>query len=752
MSIREFLRWEDTEFGLRVVLGGGIPLFLFYFLGLPDVGLMLMVGSTFISGIDIPAELPRKLRLMTFSLIATPIVFMTIAFSHPYPYLFYSILAGFIFLSSYLAPFSFHFGKVAFMSNLAIMLSLSFVSSLSDPNDIFHTAFLIFAGGLWYMLFASLMHFIQRPIQVTRRVSDVLSRTADYFTTRSHLFDPNANRDQIILQLAEKQAFLSDAHEKVRAMLMRDFDYSLLTHKRLGRMLHFFASLVDLFDEALATSWKLQEATELMENPELKKSFGDINTSIADLLKMMEAFLNRETNITDLYQSWKKLEMKSREIKYKMDRMRHELGPHQESSDNYHAFKPIQIYVAEQMDTLEYMIMILEGNNENIATIKGKDLHHFETRDRLRLEQLRSHLTFKSGYFRYALRVVITAMTAYFLIRILGFENPNWALFTVLVILKPGYRVSQERLVWRVLGTALGVAVAYGLFYLLEPGHFLSSVVFLAAFFGGFAFLTRNYTIASGFFTVYILFLYAFLDRNMETSAFFRFSNTLLAAILSVFAIRLLFPYWEKRSIKYFLSHFLHSSHHYLSEIYHQLKSPGFDLTSYRLARKDAQLAMGDFTHAYHRILAEPRNKRGNISEMKVWIYYSSSILAVCSNIGIFLRREPEYRLDQHELREYFEWILNYFDHIIHSLDQENQRSFTEKYSNKIHELNKEHHRLRKEINQLASGYTEIYISTIHEYFLVHELITLYHLLERLEDVTSGSTMLLGETIHIAYN
>src|SRR5690606_9216583 len=114
----EFLKAEDTEFGLRVVLGGGIPLFLFYFLGHPDVGLMMMVGSTFISGIDIPAELPRKLRLMTFSLISTPIVFMTIAFCHPYPVLFYPVLAAFIFLFAFIAPFSFHFGKVAFMSNL----------------------------------------------------------------------------------------------------------------------------------------------------------------------------------------------------------------------------------------------------------------------------------------------------------------------------------------------------------------------------------------------------------------------------------------------------------------------------------------------------------------------------------------------------------------------------------------------------------------------------------------------------------
>ncbi len=752
MRIREFLKAEDTEFGLRVVLGGGIPLFLFYFLGHPDVGLMMMVGSTFISGIDIPAELPRKLRLMTFSLISTPIVFMTIAFCHPYPVLFYPVLAAFIFLFAFIAPFSFHFGKVAFMSNLAIMLSLSFVSTLSNLIEIFYTASLLFTGGLWYMIFASLMHFIQRPMQVTRRVSDVLARTADYFTTRSHLFDPNSDRENIALQLAEKQASLTDAHEKVRALLMKDFDYPRLTHSRLGRMLHFFASLVDLFDEALATSWKLQETAELLENPQLQKSFGDINESIATILQMMEAFLNNEMSMSDLQQSWNQLEIKSQEVRQKMELMRHKIGNRQESSDTYHAFKPIQIYIAEQMDTLEYMIMILQGKNDNLAPIKAKDLPYFETRDRLRMEQIRTHLTFRSGYFRYALRVVVTAMSAYFLIRALGFQNANWALFTVLVILKPGYRVSQKRLVWRVLGTTLGVLSAYGLFFVLEPGQFLSSVVFLIAFFGGFAFMTSNYTIASGFFTVYILFLYAFLDRNMETSAFFRFSNTLLAAILSVFSIRLLFPFWENRSVTYYLTHTLHETRNYLREIYQQLRSPGFDLTSYRLARKDAHLAMGVFIHAYQRILSEPKNKRGNTDELKIWIHYTSSCLAVCSNIGIFLRREPNYRLDQNGMGHYFEWILQYFDHIIHAVGKEHQSSYDEESLNKIHDLKKKHHRLQKQINHLASGYSEVYISTIHEYFLVHEMITLYHLLERMEDITYKSAVLSGGTANIAYS
>ncbi len=401
------------------------------------------------------------------------------------------------------------------------------------------------------------------------------------------------------------------------------------------------------------------------------------------------------------------------------------------------------------------MIEILEGTGTvslDHNHIQVKDLPYFETKDQLRIEQMRSHLTFQSGYFRYALRVMVTAMTAFFIIKFLGFQNPNWALFTVLVILKPGYRVSQKRLVNRVLGTSIGVFVAYGLFMVLHPGHLLSSVVFLGAFFGGFAFMNRNYSVASVFFTIYILFLYAFLDRNFEMSAFFRFTNTLLAAILSIFAIRRLFPYWENNSTKYFLANTMRDTKNYLRVIFQQLKSTETDLTSYKVARKDAQLSMGEFTHSYQRILAEPLSKRGNTSELSSWIQYTSSILAVCSNIGLFLRREPEYVLGQQYLQDYFEWIIAYFEEVLYSVEGSARITSKETSLKFVSELKEDHHRLKKEINRLASGYTEIYIARVHEYFIIHELLTLYHLIERIQNSTEESIILEEGNVQIEYS
>lgn len=753
MSIQKFLRSEDTELALRVVIGGGIPLLVLGFFGFQREALMVMIGSTFISGIDIPAELPRKLKLMSFSLIASPLIFATVSYASTIPVALFIILAVFIFLISFIAPFGFHFGKVAFMFNLAIMVALGFSVNMESTEGVLRSALLIFGGGLWYMAFASLMHFLLRPTQISRRISDVFQATSEYFEARSAFFEKGKDETLVSLNLAEKQAKLTDQHENVRAVLMRDFHYSSKINAPIGRLVHIFAALVDLFDEALATSWKIQETTDIMEDTSFHQLLFEVNTSIAKVLAQMGEYLNGGRPIGELLDMRQKIQDKTRSMEATLAEMEHQ-STGDSAGTGFYDFKTIQIYIDAQMNTLSFIVDLLEGTAKKPQWgIKEKDLPFFETRDQVRLEQMYSHFTFQSGYFRYALRVTITALIAYFFTKSLGFQHPHWAILTVLVILKPGYRVSRDRMIRRVIGTSAGVVIAYILFTLLSPNHFLSQILFLLAFFGGFAFANTNYAVASSFFTIYILFIYAFLDRSMEISAFFRMSNTILAAILSIFSIRFLFPYWENRNMKYFLVESLSATYDYLTNIFDELKKENKDLIRYKIGRKDAHLAMGKLTHSYQRILSEPKSKQGDVKEFSAWVLAASSLLSVSSNLGIFLRREPDYILDQPYLIDHFQSFLDYFKEIIDSIRATDPGEPDRRHAiEEIRKLKHDHDRLKNETRRLAHGYTAIYVARIHEYFIVHELLSLYHLVEHLDIRTRDSRILHTSQINIEYN
>ncbi|GAA5220904.1 hypothetical protein GCM10025777_15340 [Membranihabitans marinus] len=656
---------------------------------------------------------------------------------------------------SFLAPFSYHFGKVAFMSNLAIMLSLGFAANISGYEEILRATILLFCGGLWYMIFASVMHFIQRPIQSSRRISRTIQLTAEYLALRQQLLSATNVSKATTLELSKKQAQISESHEKVRGMLMRDYGYRVSPKSRMGKLLHIFAALVDLFDEAIASTGKLMELVQIEDHDEVKKMLIDINDLFITSLNHLQEKINHPQLVLEEETVRNTLRQKIVRLEEYMIQWRDGVQSEQNTEYDYRTFKSIQIYMDQQMKTLDLLFSYLKDQvHTTMQGVNPESIRHFQTHDRLDIHRLASHLTLKSGYFRYALRVAFTAMTAYFIAMLLNFQNPNWALFTSLVILKPGFKVSQKRLLYRVLGTGIGVILSFVIFVVIAPSHEWNILLFLIAFFGGFAFLNKNYAIASIFFTMYILFLYRFLDRAFIPSALFRFLDTGLAAILCIFSIRLLFPFWENKSIKYFLVDSLQASKTYFVSIYKGLLTKNQDITPYKIDRKEAQLKMSNLMTTYQRILTEPKSKQGNVNDYASWIMISSSLLSVCSNLGLFLQRHPNYVLERMYIIDYFEKIISYWDKILDMATTSNKE--IEDVNNEIAsmkmEMSSDINRLQDQIAKLSGGYTEITIHYIQEMIFVEELYKALELLENLDHTIRHFPVQDDHSIAIKYS
>src|SRR5690625_5624075 len=168
----------------------------------------------------------------------------------------------------------------------------------------------------------------------------------------------------------------------------------------------------------------------------------------------MGEYLNGDRPIGELLEMRQKIQDKTRSMETTLAEMERQSAG-DSAGTGFYDFKTIQINIDAQMNTLNFIVDLLEGTAEKPQWgIREKDLPFFETRDQVRLEQMYSHFTFQSGYFRYALRVTVTALIAYSFTRFLGFQHPHWAILTILVILKPVYRVSRERMIRRVIGTS----------------------------------------------------------------------------------------------------------------------------------------------------------------------------------------------------------------------------------------------------------------------------------------------------------
>ena len=124
--------------------------------------------------------------------------------------------------------------------------------------------------------------------------------------------------------------------------------------------------------------------------------------------------------------------------------------------------------------------------------------------------------TTNTPIFRHAARLTICMVAGYGLMQFLPPDSQNfWWLLTTLIITKPTFSETKQRLVQRVTGTFVGIGVATGLYMMSLP---VIPLVFIAvaAKFLFFWYFQQRYAIAVGCISVYVAILLQFYGLDAE--------------------------------------------------------------------------------------------------------------------------------------------------------------------------------------------------------------------------------------------
>ncbi|GHB55059.1 FUSC family protein [Persicitalea jodogahamensis] len=643
MTIKEYITSEDTESALRFLLGASLPLLVSLVLGYNELGLFLFLGCTFVFGIDIPIALPKKLGFMLLSGGLSALLFLVFTQVKAYPLLNAVMLFGVLFVINFLSPFSSNFSIVALLLNLSVMIGLSLAATVPTLSDGLQKAGYLLLGASWYILYALLMHPLQRPRQLRRRLQDCLRLTADYFSMQDGLLHSDRPGDEVLLALTQKQGGILAAHQQIREVLLREPMNITNPETFMGRATHFLANLVDLLELATASVSSLEALPDSPEKEKAKPLLLTLNDSIAAQLLLLEGRLVAGEQAPSTRDHDDAAERALQELTLFLDDQKQSLRGLVQVAESYRLLRRVQRNAEQELRLLRNLRDTLDRREVRLD-LPDEGLRRFALRDTIGWNYLRSHLSLQSGFFRYALRMALTATGAYFLAAALGLGNPSWALLTVLVILKPGFSLSRERLAHRTYGTLVGLAAGLAIYYLFRPGLILSLAIFLIAQFGAFSFVKRQYAVTTGFFTIFILFFYSYLQRGFMDAAYYRLLDTLLAAGLCWLAMRFVFPFWELQKLPGDVASALRANHDLLKNVLNQARTGESNVTEYKLYRKTAFLETDDLLSSYRLAQAEtPRQTEllGNAQRIALLIYTQLSLI---TNLGLFLKRNPDYR------------------------------------------------------------------------------------------------------------
>jgi uncharacterized membrane protein (TIGR01666 family) len=629
-QIRKFAESMNFANAVKVTIASVIPVILFAFLDNFKLGFTVAIGAFLIFPSDISSNLKHKVNgIIAAALIVSGSAFL-ISIAYPYNWIFYPLLMILVFLLSMISAYGSRATAVSFSGLLSISLVFS---TVHQGMDLLIHCGLMLAGALFYLLVSLAFYYLRPHRYAELQLADAMRLTSKYLKLRGDLWTIDANREKIIEKQLHLQVELNAIHENIREALISTRSNSGPSGQN-RKMLMVFISLVEILELALSTSF---------DHDKLHRKFRDRK-------KVIDTYQNLAYNLaTTLKRLSKSLESRDKYVS------KHNLF------DDLHALEQViaeyetalgQETISEGVYMLTTMLHYAEKQVEKINIVeraftlavfkpdfrdKDRDLEKFLTPQYYPLSILLENLSFSSAIFRHSLRLTITILLGFVIGKILPFQNVYWILLTIVVIMRPGYGLTKARSFQRIFGTIVGGLVAFGIISVVHNSYLISSFAIISMILG-FSFSSVNYKVGATFVTMYVVFLYGMLVPNIQDVVQYRILDTLAGAVLAFIANYFLWPSWEFMSIPVHLEKAIKANRNYLKEISVMYNKKGDVPVSYRLARKQAFIEIGNLMASFQRMVQEPKSKQKQLPQVYKLAVINHTLLSSLASLGTYIQ------------------------------------------------------------------------------------------------------------------
>jgi uncharacterized membrane protein YccC len=273
-----------------------------------------------------------------------------------------------------------------------------------------------------------------------------------------------------------------------------------------------------------------------------------------------------------------------------------------------------------------------------------------------------SNLTFQSVTFRHAIRLAAAAAIATAIAEALRLPRGYWAVVTVLVVLKPNFGGTIERVIQRIAGTIVGGVIAMLISVYLRDERML---FFFVAFLAFVCFSIRSF--GYGFFTLVLTPLFMVLlelaNPGDWAASLFRILDTLIGGMLALIGGYTLFPIWERERLPLQLARTLLAVKEYFDTVADVYLGKAIALREIERTKRQAALEMTNATTAAQRLLSEPSHVRGEIEPTLSAVNYARHLFLAIGALDEHIYEFPG-RGERKEVRAFAEAISNRLNHL----------------------------------------------------------------------------------------
>lgn len=620
-EISHFFYSQYFAEGLKITLGCIIPLLVCFYLGYLNEGTLISFGALLVGLSDTPGA-PSHRRLGMLSTIgmgmATYLIVVHINFSVPLTTLVIALLS---FLFAMLAVFNARAATVGAMCTLLMLFNVQ--HGLTEGSKWLHLL-LIISGGLWYM-FISMSSVQIRPYRIAQQeLSESIRYVADYIRLKANFYDPHVDIDTNYLKLIEKQIEVHKHQESVRDILFQS-KRSIKDTTKIGRYLTLiFSDIVDLFEQSRTTQYDYNA---------IKSTYGQYGVLMPFKHTILKV-TNELDNIAYAINS-NRLPKPTYTFENDLNRLRNSIEELDRQGINTIPLKKVIINIRGIIKYLDSIYSYTFSNvGSNIPKEEIDSASQFITRDQIDWKKFKSNISLESSVFRHALRMAIVLSGTYCILNLIDFSANGiyWTLLTIMVILKPGFGLTQERNMQRLIGTVVGGIIG-AVAVLFVQDVYLRFALLVFFFLTGYSLFRINYIVAVMFITPYVLLMLSFHGTDTLEMAKERVVDTLLGGIIAFVSSYIIFPNWESAQFRDNMRSLLIANYNYLAQAIQILSGKQLSITSYKLARKEVYIASANMGSTFHQMLTEPKWRQKYTKEVNRFVILDHILSSHAANL-----------------------------------------------------------------------------------------------------------------------
>lgn len=565
-----------------------------------------------------------RLNALAVTLVCFSVAALSVELLFPYPVVFVIALALASFGLTMLGALGERYGAIASATLILSVYTMIGVDQRGgEVIDFWHEPVLLVAGAAWYGLLSVLWQamFSNQPVQ--QSLARLFRELGFYLKLKSSLFEP-------IRQMDVEARRLELAQQNGRVVAALNAAKEIILHRvgngrpgsKLSRYLKLYFLAQDIHERASSSHYPYNALADAFFHSDvmfrcqrLLRQQGKACRALAESIQMRQPFIYDASfaeALSDLHASLEHLRIQSNPAWRGLLRSLRALAANLGTLDRLLSDASNPDALADATDS-----SLLDRSPRNLKDVWIR---------------LRTQLTPTSLLFRHALRLPLALSIGYGMVHLIHPSQGYWIILTTLFVCQPNYGATRRKLGQRIIGTAIGLTVAWALFDLF-PNPLVQSCFAIAAGVVFFINRTTRYTLATAAITLMVLFCF---NQVGDGYGLFlpRLFDTLLGSLIAGLAVFLFLPDWQGRRLNKVLANTLTCNSIYLRQIMQQYAAGKSDDLAYRLARRNAHNADAALSTTLANMLMEPGHFRKEADVGFRFLVLSHTLLSYLSGLG----------------------------------------------------------------------------------------------------------------------